>query len=196
MRLRSLFSLSVAILATTIASGCSNDSSTAPQSPAPIAPTATASRSQVLSTPIQAIPALRKVPLASDITVSKNIGILGGTLSIPQAGITVVVPPLAVTKNTAFSMTARAGSQVAYDFAPHGTKFLLPLVMTQNLTGIQGGNSLLSVLQLGYYADGTHPTLVSELLSVNVDLLHLLGVSTIWHFSGYILMTGRSDSDK
>ncbi len=195
MRYRSLVSLSVAVAAAAIASGCAKDAPSAPQTPALAAPSA--SHSLILSAPVQATPLLRTHALPSDITVSKTIGLLGGTLTIPSAGVTVVVPPLALTSNTKISITARAGSNVAYDFAPHGIHFALPHVMTQELTGTQGGSTLLSALQLGYYPDGNHPTLVNELLSVNVDLLHLVGVSTIWHFSGYIFMSGRSaDSDE
>src|SRR5437016_1806216 len=164
MRLRHLFtSLSVAALAATIAVGCSNESPTAPQSPPALAPLSSPN-STLLSTSITAIPLNRSTPLATDITVSKSIGILGGTIAIPGAGVSVVIPPLALTKSTTISMTARAGSAVEYDFAPHGLKFTLPVVMTQNLTGMQGGNALLSVLQLGYYPDGTKPTVVNELL--------------------------------
>jgi hypothetical protein len=141
-------------------------------------------------------PLLRKTALPANITVTKTIGILGGTLSIPAAGVTVVVPPLAVSKSTVFTMTARAGNQVAYDFGPHGTKFLLPLVMTQNLTMMQGGPAVLGNLRVGYYPDANNVTSVTELLSVSLDVLHILGVTTIWHFSGYMYASGReSDGD-
>lgn len=199
MRLRPLLTLSVALAATLTAFGCASDTTTAPPpSPAVSAP---AQPSQSLlggllggtSTTTQTInPLKRNTPLAKNITVSKNIGILGGTISIPAAGLTLVVPPLAVGRTLTFSVTALAGSNVAYEFAPHGTKFLLPLVMTQNLVGTNA--SLLSVgLSLGYFPDSKNPTSVSELLGVQVDLLKLVGVSTISHFSGYIYATGRSD---
>src|SRR5262249_15231006 len=72
----------------------------------------------------------------------------------------------------------------------------LPLVITQNLIGTSGASGLLDVVQLGYYPDATQPTLVNELLNVNVDLLHTVGVGTIWHFSGYIFASGRDNSDE
>src|SRR5690348_4757515 len=65
----------------------------------------------------------RTTPLAAPITVSKSIGAEGGTLTIPQAGVTVVVPKGALAQSTTITMTARAGSLVAYDFAPHGITF-------------------------------------------------------------------------
>ena len=45
----------------------------------------------------------------------------------------------------------------------------------------------------GYYPDDTKITSVTELLNVNVDLLNQTAISTIWHFSGYIYASGRSD---
>lgn len=195
MRLRHFVTLSAAVVAAVVATACSTESPVAPQStPTQVAPTSAPSQSlsTLLSTPIAMHPLLRRNALPSDITVSRTIGILGGTLAIPSAGVVVVVPPLAVTTPTNFSMTARSGSAVAYDFAPHGIRFAVPLVMTQNLTTMQGGAALLGSLQLGYYADPNHITSISELLNVNLDLLHTVGVSTIWHFSGYMFATGRA----
>ena len=73
----------------------------------------------------------RTTPLAAPITVTKAIGPEGGTLAIPQAGVTVTVPRGALTATTTITMTARAGSLVAYDFAPHGVVFARPLVFSQ-----------------------------------------------------------------
>ena len=73
----------------------------------------------------------RNVPLATPITVTKTIGSAGGTLSILAAGVTVTVPSGALSTPTVITMTARAGSLVAYDFAPHGITFAKPLVFTQ-----------------------------------------------------------------
>ena len=191
MRLRSLLTLPVALAATFVASGCAVDSPSAPK--ATISAPTVPSHSTSGSTLWRVTPLQRGTPLANNITVSKSIGLLGGTIAIPAAGVSVVVPPLAVTKTTTISITARAGSAFAYDFAPHGTTFVVPLVMTQSLAGSQGGSALLSALQLGYYPDGTDPTTCSELLNVSVDLLKLTGVSTISHFSGYIFASAREE---
>src|ERR1700716_1106905 len=53
---------------------------------------------------------LRTTPLASSITVRKTIGRNGGVLSIPQAGVLVLVPRGALDQDTEITMTARAGS--------------------------------------------------------------------------------------
>jgi hypothetical protein len=118
---------------------------------------------------------------------------LGGVIAIPAAGLTLVVPPLAVAKSTNFAITARRGSYVAYDMEPHGTKFLLPLVATQSLANTNAPGLVNLNLSLGYYPDSKNVTSVSELLSVQIDLLKLTAVSTIPHFSGYIYASGLED---
>ncbi|MDB4890748.1 MAG: hypothetical protein JWL61_2603 [Gemmatimonadetes bacterium] len=137
----------------------------------------------------------RTTPLAANITVTKTIGTAGGTLSIPAAGVTVVVPAGALSSNTVITMTARKGYLVAYDFAPHGVVFAKPLVFSQKLQGTNA--SILSVpfLQLGYYTDPGLLTavggIVSELLGGTVNLLSWTYTGNIKHFSGYMIGCGR-----
>lgn len=195
MRLRSLTTFAVAVAATFVASGCSTESPAAPNPPAAVVPAAPSSSllggllGGTTSTKT-VIPLLRTTPLASDVTVSRSIGPLGGVIAIPAAGLTIVVPPLAVGKMTNFQITARKGSYVAYDMEPHGTKFLVPLVATQSLVNTSARGLATISLSLGYYPDPTHITSVTELLGVQVDLLRLTAVSTIPHFSGYIFAGG------
>ena len=198
MRLR-LFTVPAAIVAALLAYGCANDSMTAP-STAPAAPAAPSQSllGSLLAQPTTVTPLLRKTPLTSSVTTSATIGPLGGVLALPSAGLTVVVPPLAVLKATKMSVTAVAGSSVAYEFEPHGTKFSIPLVATQSLTGTQAqSGGLINPLSLfaGYFPDSKHITSVSELLNLNVNVLGQTSVLTIWHFSGYIIATGRSSEE-
>ena len=140
----------------------------------------------------------RTSPLAASITVSQTIGTGGGTLSIPAAGVTVVVPAGALSKSTVITMTARKGYLVAYDFAPHGITFAKPLVFTQKLTGTTANILTAPLLKLGYYSDPSLLTavggLVTELLSGNVNLLNWTFTSNIKHFSGYMVGCGRGTS--
>src|SRR5258706_8322191 len=101
MRLRSLTTFAVAVAATLIASGCANDSPAAPKSElrAPQA-SLTSVLGAVLGAPRTISPVLRSSPLPADLTLSKTIGILGGSLGIPAAGITIVVPPLPAVEPT------------------------------------------------------------------------------------------------
>ena len=104
------------------------------------------------------------------------------------------LPPLALASQQQITITAVAGSNVAYEFAPHGLKFNLPLVVTQSLAGTQAGaNGSVNPLSLfaGYYPDSTKPTSITELLNVNLNLLNQVATFSVWHFSGYILASGR-----
>jgi hypothetical protein len=140
---------------------------------------------------------LRDKPLANPITVSKTIGRAGGVLSIPAAGVTVVVPAGALANDTKITMTARAGSLLAYDFAPHGVTFALPLVFNQNLNGTNAGLLSPLGLKLAYYSDpsllGKTTALVSELITGVTSLLTRTFTAPIKHFSGYVIVCGRSD---
>jgi hypothetical protein len=139
----------------------------------------------------------RTKPLAAPITVTKEIGYYGGTLSIPEAGVTVIVPRGALLRTTTITMTARAGSLLAYDFSPTGTTFYKPLVFNQSLKGTNVTLLQVPLLRLGYYSDpgllGELTATVSELLGGVTDLLSWTFTAPIKHFSGYIVTCGRTD---
>ena len=193
----STFAVGLALLA-----ACSGEPTRPPASPAipangaPSADllgglTGTLSSTLTLVTGVQ-----RTTALPAAITVTQTIGVAGGTLSIPAAGVTVTVPQGAVSAPTVMTMTARAGTLIAYDFAPHGIIFAKPLVFTQKLNGTNVSVLDTSLLQLGYYADPSQLTnaggLVSELIGGSVNLLSWTFTSSIPHFSGYVMAGGRS----
>jgi len=203
MRVRSLAAVVSMVAVSVTLAACGATDSTAPTTPAASAMKAApadAANANLLTTLLggaQTItPVHRDAPLAKSITVSKNIGILGGTIAIPEAGVSIVVPPLAMASTKTISVTAMAGDKVAYEFAPHGLKFLLPLVMTQNMSKTDASGGLLGLLDLkvGYFPDSSKPTSVTELLGVQVNVLNQTAITTLWHFSGYIFAGGR-DSD-
>jgi hypothetical protein len=133
--------------------------------------------------------------LAVPITVSKAIGRDGGTLAIPEAGVTVTVPTGALSASTKITMTARAGTLVAYDFAPHGITFAKPLVFSQKLSGTNATLLSAPLLRLGYYEDASLLTktggVVSQLLGGVVNALSWTFTSSIPHLSGYMVSCGR-----
>jgi len=137
----------------------------------------------------------RTTPLAEPITVTATIGSAGGTLAIPAAGVTVLVPQGALANATVITMTARAGAVVAYDFAPHGITFAKPLTFTQQLRGTNASLLTAPLLSLGYYKDASLLTktggLVSELLGGVVNVTSWTFTGKIPHFSGYIVTCGR-----
>ena len=175
---------------------CGTDQPTAvprPEASAPGAPSA--SLLGALTSLLTVDGLQRTTPLAAPITVSKAIGAEGGTLAIPEAGVTVVVPRGALAQTTTITMTARAGSLVAYDFAPHGITFAKPLAFSQQLRGTNASLLTAPLLQLGYYSDPSLLTktggLVSQLLGGTLNTLTWTFTAPIPHFSGYIVTCGR-----
>jgi len=192
--------LATILLGVAAVSSCSTDQPTAslPSQPAPVSASTHAPNATLLGAVTSLISVhglLRTTPLAAPITVTKDIGSAGGTLSIPEAGVTVVVPSGALAATTTITMTARAGSLVAYDFAPHGITFARPLVFTQQLRGTNASLLTAPLLGLAYYQDASLLTatggLVSELLGGATNLLTWTFTSTIPHFSGYVVTSDR-----
>ena len=189
----------MAVVGLALFAACSSEPTSGPTSP--LAAPAGAPSADLLGGTTQAVTQTltavtgvqRNTPLASSITVTKTIGSLGGTLSIPLAGVTVTVPAGALSSATVITMTARAGSLLAYDFAPHGITFAKPLVFTQSLAGTNA--SLVTAPQLGYYSDpsllNSTGGMVSELISGTVNLVTRTFTSSIQHFSGYMMACGR-----
>jgi hypothetical protein len=195
-----LRSFGLAVITSTITvlavSGCANDA-TAPVAPTPRATAASPDLLGLLRGPTMVTPLRRTTPLTADVSASTVVGALGGNISIPSAGLTVVIPPLAAAPGTKITVTALAGSNVAYQFEPHGIRFAVPLVATQSLRGTQaqsGGSINPLSLFVGYFPDATQQTTISELLNVNLNLLNQSSVFSIWHFSGYVIATGRAQS--
>jgi hypothetical protein len=140
----------------------------------------------------------RDVPLVTSQSASAVIGAFGGQLRLPGAGLLVIVPPFAVSSPTRMTVTAVAGSQVAYEFEPHGTHFLVPLLVTQNLNGTSAlsGGLLPKPVYGAYFANLSDldplgaTALVSELLNTSVSLLTRTATFPVFHFSGYLVATG------
>src|SRR5688572_9173120 len=92
----------------------------------------------------------RKTPLTSDEVKSARVGLLGATIILPKSGLTVVVPPLAAPIGTTITVRAPKGDLVGYEFGPHGIRFRLPVVLTQDLTKVNT-SGLLKPIVGGYY---------------------------------------------
>src|SRR4030095_7317152 len=77
---------------------------------------------------------LRTVPLSAPVVVVKTLPSGGGGISVPGTDFQLQVPNGAFAgKSMTFTITAYAGSVVAYDFQPHGVTFLKPLKAVQQL---------------------------------------------------------------
>jgi len=141
-----------------------------------------------------------KRQLDGPITVSQTIDSAGGTISIPETGLTIEFPAGAVASPVAITVTADE-KYVAYKMEPAGTQFGKDVRVTQLLdTTSIFGLPLYSALYAAYIADdsldlsGALPVLELEPSTTIFSLLSPLfpqaEVWTIRHFSRYILASG------
>jgi hypothetical protein len=189
--------LTFTVLAATLAACGDGASITAPGEPASSlradGSVPDAAMAVLPTTPTTALrPVTRTVPVG-DLYVTKVIGPLGGTISLSSAGLTVTVPRGAVAANTTFQIHALAGTAIAYEFEPHGTKFPVPLIVRQSLQGTTTPLAMPSFVA-GYFADKSQ--IVSSTLANVTEEIPVIGgmgfVSfPVWHFSGYLVSSGR-----
>lgn len=169
---------------------------------APVAPTVQAADGLLggviglvknLLTPVTGL--LRSTPLAVPVTRSITVDRNGGVLRVPETGLTVTIPRNAVSARVTITVTAVPGNVVAYEFAPHGLQFAVPLVFSQDLSGT-GGNT--SGLMGGYFKALDQLNLTTGRALVDEELAaRIVGGAVqfdISHFSGYMVSTGRSSS--
>ncbi len=145
-------------------------------------------------------PAHRRVPLAAPVSWSFTVGAGGATSSNAATGLTVSVPAGAVSQPVTITVTALAGSPIAYRFEPHGLQFARNVRLSQKTSHLSFG-LLNSLLLQGAHFPGDEPVysnglaLVTETVVAPLNLL-LGNVSfPIRHFSGWIIATGRSGSE-
>jgi hypothetical protein len=109
-----------------------------------------------------------------------------------------------VNGRTQITVTAKAGSAVAYEFEPHGLTFDAPVRVQQDLAYTSLGAGRLTKIQAGYYQQALDAILlgpnmslagVTELRDVDLDDTDRPRIATfyIWHFSGYIMSSGFAD---
>ncbi len=141
---------------------------------------------------------LRTTSVAVPITRSAVITLAGGHIDIPELGFRLDVPAGALPADSmVISVTALAGRTVAYEFEPHGTNFLKPLTIHQDLPGRLASLLGASPTYVGGYfknasqvnsntgAATVNETFTTSLLSNQISF-------DITHFSGYMVATGKS----
>lgn len=132
----------------------------------------------------------RLTPLSQDEIVTTTVTPAGGTILLPAAGLTIIVPPGAVSRDTTITVDAPAGNLVGYDFSPQGLVFNAPLVAVQNLvdTNALVSGTLESNLVAAYFQGSLDPQ-VTALQILPLSLSGTLGTFEIHHFSGYVIGT-------
>jgi hypothetical protein len=135
----------------------------------------------------------------AEFKVSRTIGPAGGTVSIPETGLTVTFPAGALSSDVTITITSDE-DYVAYKFAPEGIQFEQDVVVTQSLKNTEFyGQELLTTLYAAYLDDQAS-------LGGKIDALEVLSTTTIFsstspplaeaqvwiirHFSRYMLASG------
>jgi hypothetical protein len=134
------------------------------------------------------------------VQVTKTIDASGGTISIPETGLTMSFPQGAVAAPISITVTSDA-QYVAYKMEPAGTQFLKDVTVTQSLATTEvAGQPLKNQISAAYIADdnvslrGLVP--VSEIMPSSTTFssgsppIPLFHVWIIRHFSRYMLASG------
>jgi hypothetical protein len=156
---------------------------------------------EVVEPPVLATSMRRTRQLRRNISTFALIGARGGRLEIKSAGLTVIVPPGAVTRPTLFRVTALKGDMVAYDFGPHGTHFAVPLRVEQAVRQTDWWKARQPQCEAGYFKDirqldgRRRRALVDEFLPVAYDARAAKMSFEVEHFSGYMISTGHTKGD-
>jgi hypothetical protein len=168
-----------------------------------VGPQRVASRSNGLLdglTGLLVAPVQRATPLASDVSWSFSAGPGGATSTNSSVGLTIAIPSGALSSTQTITVTALAGSPVAYKFEPHGLVFAKKAYLTQDLRKTTSG--ILNLLLSGAYfstdrleVNSSGLALVTEILSAVVNPLSRTVSFGIQHFSGYIVASGYSSGD-
>lgn len=141
----------------------------------------------------------RPATLQNDIVWSFYAGPGGTVSSNSTAGLSIAVPPGALSQTVKITVTVKAGNVYNYQFQPQGLQFALPVVVTQNVSN----NSLLESLLGGllgtsnnirgaYYSASTlqyDPTTGQATVNELEPTTAIPGYVSfkIKHFSGYTL---------
>lgn len=206
MRKHLLRFVGAALIATAVVAGCSDRLTSAPQTRA-VQPN-TSLLGGLLGGVIGTVTNLvnivvslvtRPSTLQNDIVWSFYAG-PGGTVSANStAGLSVTVPPGALSQTVRITVTVKAGNVYNYQFQPEGLQFAAPVTVTQNISN----NSLLSSLLGGltgtstnirgaYYSASTlqyDPSTGQATVNELEPTVAIPGYVSfqIKHFSGYVL---------
>jgi hypothetical protein len=165
---------------------------------APSAPSADAPvpRLELLSPSDYADGLVRAQGFDQPITTPIHVGKAGGKYRLP-GGLHIEIAPATFKDTITLTVTALPGDLVAYEFQPHGLVFNKPLAMSQDLRGTNWRGKDISQFGVGYFESATDvdlltkQALVKEYLRSTVDLQGQRAHFQVFHFSGYMMSTGR-----
>jgi hypothetical protein len=131
----------------------------------------------------------RPTPLRHDVTRSAVIGSWGGVISMPQEGLNLVIPYGALDEDVEITVTALAGSKIAYELQPHGLRFNKPVhlwIAKDAATRVEGVYGIYFAYDL---SGSVH--VFEYLMPLLEEFWFILETD---HFSGYALASGSRKS--
>jgi hypothetical protein len=156
-------------------------------------------RHATLADPVQLAVLQRAEPLAAPLSASASIGAHGGRIAIREAGFSIRIPPRALPAGApvTITVTALAGSDVAYSFAPEGLVFAADPVITQDLVKTTAFHhpETQNLLQGAWFQDGALAdgvAVVGELRPTSTDVHGWRSSWSVHHFSGYALTLSKT----
>ena len=139
----------------------------------------------------------RGSPLAGDVSASQEIGPSGGTISLPDAGLTLEFSAGAVPAPTVITARMLAGNFVVFTCEPHGLVFNAPVKARLDLKalGTNKGQIVSGHFKIGYImapsaVDSAGHATALEQLPVDVQLVGRYASFQLPHFSTFALASG------
>ncbi len=161
MRKRLLGLVGVALVASAVIAGCADRATTAPS--ATLNPAATQPSKSLLGGLIGGVVGTvgkllnivvslvtRPTTLQQDVVWSFDAGPAGTVSANRTAGLSITVPPGALSQTTHITVTVKAGNVYNYQFQPEGLQFAVPVVVTQDVSN----NSLIGSILGGLLGSG------------------------------------------
>jgi hypothetical protein len=139
----------------------------------------------------------RSTPLLHNFAAAAVIGRAGGTITLPEAGLSIYFPQNSVFIPTLVTVVAVPGTSVAYTFQPHGLVFRRPPVIAQDLRGTAafGDPAVRGRLEGAYLPDLAGligiTARVREVRPTRVDVERGMMYFDVDHFSTYVASSGR-----
>jgi hypothetical protein len=140
----------------------------------------------------------RLTAVSNPLKVSKRFTAKdGGTLALSDLNVKLTVPKGALPRDTmTITMTVIPGKIVAYDFEPHGAKFLKPLTLSIDVKATKHSLKK-SPLFGGHFTANTEVDPVKGTVGITEVISASLrgNILTLnpWHFSGWMVSTGFVD---
>ena len=159
-----------------------------------LAPIFTACKKEVTSEPEQPKPVepiVRPIGTSKGATLTKEIGVAGGTLTSPDGAVTIIIPAGALTANTTIGIEPITNTNVAaigttaYRLTPHGQTFSKQVDITFSWVNHRDSIGVLQTLGLAYQkSDGIWKFVGAS----NIDETHQTITFKTTHFSDWSLM--------